>query len=478
MAVRGCPVTASLAAGSDQAVAMCRAGRTVNDCKLILVATILASTLAFLDGAVINVALPSIGNELHVSGASLQWLITGYLLPLGALQLLAGAMGDHYGHRRILALGIAAFTVASLWCALAATAPSLLLARILQGIGAALLLPNSLAVLGTSFDGARRAKAVGTWTAAGAIASAFGPPLAGWMVDEATWRLVFVLNIPLGLAALAMTWAKVPESSSDALPLDLPGTLVATLGLLGLTWAITHWSTRGLSEMALGSFIIALGSLAGLVAIERRRGLSAMIPLPMFTSATFVGLNLFTFFVYAAFGALFVLLPFVLIAAEGYSATAAGCALLPLPVVLGFASPYVSKLASTYGSRVALSSGAALAAAGYGLLLNVGAGSYWLHVFPGVLIIAIGMTVIVAPLTNAVLSSVSLSYTATAAGFNSAISRTGSLIAIAASGAVMMGATDSMLRAFHCATFVGLGLCALSAVLALLALPRATQGLA
>lgn len=465
-------MTVSVAAGSDQAIALCRTGRTVSDCKLILVATILASTLAFLDGAVINIALPSIGRELSASGPSLQWLVTGYLLPLGALQLLAGAVGDHYGHRRTLAFGIATFTLASIWCAVARDIDRLLFARVLQGVGAALLLPNSLAVLGTAYDGNGRGKAVATWAASGAIASAFGPPIAGWMVDATTWRLVFLLNIPLGLAALGLTWFKVPEGSSEALPLDFPGTLMATLGLLGLTLSVTEWSTEGASTL---SFVCGASSLllfAGLAWVESRRGARAMIPLHMFVSSTFVGLNLYTLLLYAAFGALFVLLPFVLITVHGYSATAAGSALLPLPVTLGLASSHASKLTQTYGARAMLSAGAVIAALGYALLWNVGDGNYWLRVFPGVFVIALGMTVVVAPLTTAVLSSVAASYTATAAGFNSAVSRTGSLIAIAASGSVMMGSAENMLDAFYRATLVGVVLCVLSAALVLLALPH------
>lgn len=468
-------MTVSLAAGSDQAIALCRSGRTASDCKLILIATILASTLAFLDGAVVNIALPSIGRELQASGSSLQWLVTGYLLPLGALQLLAGAIGDRYGHRRTLTIGIALFTLASVWCALAAEIDSLLFARVLQGIGAAILLPNSLAVLGIAYDGSGRGKAVATWTAAGAIASAFGPPIAGWMVDEISWRWVFMLNIPLGLAAMGVTLFKVPESSGDTLPLDLPGTVVATFGLLGLTWAVTHGATYGVTPVSMGFGMVSMLFFFALVKIEHRRGPRAMIPSDMFSSPMFVGLNVFTFLIYAAFGALFVLLPFVLITAGGYSAAAAGSALLPLPIVLGLASAYAAKLSSRYGPRTMLSSGAAICAVGYLLLMNVEPGSYWRQVFPGILVVALGMTVVVAPLTTAVLSSVARSYTATAAGFNSAISRAGSLIAIAAAGTVMNGAADGMFRSFHAATLVGAVLCALSAMLAIFTIPRESR---
>jgi EmrB/QacA subfamily drug resistance transporter len=461
-----------LAAGSDQAVAMCRFGHTTKDCSIILVATILASTLAFLDGAVINVALPRIGHELHADGSLLQWLMTVYLLPLGALQLLAGAFGDHYGHRRILFIGTTLFTLASLGCALAGGITDLLAARAVQGLGAALLLPNSLAVLGTAFDGNRRPKAVATWTSAGAIASALGPPLAGWMIDEASWRLVFLLNLPVGIAALGIIVWKVPETRSETLPLDVPGTALATFGLLCLSWAITDASASGVTSGTAGLAMIAFAALAGLLWLEDRRGPRAMMPPKLFASRLFAGLTVYTFLVYAAFGALFMLLPFTLIRAVGYSAAAAGASLLPLPILLGFASSTASSLSIRHGSRAMLAAGAAVSGVGYFLLRDVGGGSYWTHVFPGVVFIAVGSAALVSPLTAAVLSSVESAYTATAAGFNSAISRAGSLIAIAASGAVIMGTPESMLRSFHTAAFVGFAVCTASAVIVWRLLPR------
>lgn len=465
-------MSVALAAGSDQAVALCRFGRTTKDCSLILVATILASTLAFLDGAVINVALPRIGQELRADGSLLQWLMTVYLLPLGSLQLLGGAFGDHYGHRRILILGTVLFTLASLWCALAGDITGLLVARAVQGIGAALLLPNSLAVLGTAFDGSRRPKAVATWTSAGAIASAVGPPLAGWMIDEASWRLVFLLNLPVGIVALGIIVWKVPETLSETLPLDVPGTVLATLGLFCLAWAITNASAFGFTNGVVGLAVMAVAVLAGLVWLEGRRGPRAMMPPDMFASRLFAGLTVYTFLVYAAFGALFVLLPFTLIRVVGYSAAAAGASLLPLPILLGLASSGASSLSIRHGARAMLAAGAALSGIGYWLLRDVDGGGYWTHVFPGLLFIAAGSTALVTPLTTAVLSSVEPAYTATAAGFNSAISRTGSLIAIAASGAVMIGTPESMLRSFHTAAFVGFALCMASAAIVWCMLPR------
>jgi EmrB/QacA subfamily drug resistance transporter len=437
---------------------------------LVLGATVLAASLAFLDGAVVNITLADIGKTFDTTGPLLQWLVTGYLLPLSVLQLLAGALGDHYGRRSILLAGTGLFVIASVACALAAGIETLLAARVLQGVGAALLLPNSLAVLGSAFAGPERGKAVGTWTAAGAIASALGPPLAGWLVDEASWRLVFLLNVPLGVAALWLTLQAVPESANKELPLDLPGTFVVTVALASLTWAVIHWSVTGLDRMSGALIAVSIAYLSILVKIEMARGSRAMIPLAMFGSASFVGLNLYTFFIYAAFGALFVLLPYVLMVVAHYPAAQAGAALLPLPVVLGIVSRFVGRYSAAHGWRAPLSLGAAVSAVGYGLFWNVNGGSYWLEVFPGVITIAIGMAIVIAPLTAAVLSSVDDFHEATAAGFNSAISRTGSLMAIAAAGAVMIGSRQSMLAAFHVAAIVGciLGLisCAISAFLA------------
>jgi hypothetical protein len=265
---------------------------------------------------------------------------------------------------------------------------------------------------------------------------------------------------------------KVPETRSETLPLDVPGTALATLGLLCLSWAITDASASGVTSGTAGLAMIAFAALAGLLWLEDWRGPRAMMPPKLFASRLFAGLTVYTFLVYAAFGALFMLLPFTLIRAVGYSAAAAGASLLPLPILLGFASSTASSLSIRHGSRAMLAAGAAVSGVGYFLLRDVGGGSYWTHVFPGVVFIAVGSAALVSPLTAAVLSSVESAYTATAAGFNSAISRAGSLIAIAASGAVIMGTPESMLRAFHTAAFVGFAVCTASAVIVWRLLPR------
>lgn len=460
-------MTANFAGGSDQGVALCRAGRAVRDRKLILAATVLASSVAFIDGAIVNIALPRIRDEMAGDGALLQWLVTGYLLPLSALQPLAGALGDHFGRRRLLVAGILLFTLTSVLCSLASSIEMLIFDRVAQGVGAALILPNSLAALGSSFEGSERGKAVATWTAAGAIAGALGPPLAGVIIDYASWRWAFLLNLPVGVAALAMTLYKIPNAAARTLPLDVPGSITATLGLLSLTWAVTGASGGSALSFVpgLAGAVVLFGALTW---IERKRGPLAMIPPSMFASRAFVGLNLYTLLLYAAFGALFVALPFVLTTSMGYSAKAAGLAILPIPLIIGLASSRAGRLFNGYSSNAPLLAGASIAALGFALLLNVGAGSYWLRVFPAVCVVATGMAILVAPLTTAVLSSVEAAYTATAAGFNSAVSRAGTMIAIAASATMMTEQADKLLGAFHAAALVGVALCGVSALVALL----------
>jgi len=458
-------MTANLAAGCDQAMALARPHRVTGGPRMVLAATVLASSLAFLDGAVVNIALPAIGLDLGAEEAALSRIVTGYLLPLGTLQLLAGALGDHYGRRRMLVAGIVVFTIASCLCAVAPGAALLMAARIVQGVGAALVLPNSLAVLGSAFRDGERGRAIGTWTAAGALASAVGPPLAGWLVDTANWRMIFLLNVPLGAAALWATLRAVPESADGELPLDGPGAVIATVALGLITWVVSQASASGLGP---ASAVLLLAAVAGGMALwlhERRLGERAMIPPAMFVSPAFVGLNAYTLLLYAAFGGLFVLLPFALMTEAGYTASLAGAALLPLPIVLGVASGSAGRMSAAVGWRLPLAAGAGLVALGFALLAGLGAGSYWTEVLPGLSFIAIGMTGAVAPLTTAVLASVDDRHTGTAAGFNSAISRVGSMVAIAAASTVMgQGGT---LSAFHVAAGIGAALSAAAALIAL-----------
>jgi EmrB/QacA subfamily drug resistance transporter len=443
----------------------------------VLLATILASSLAFIDGSVVNVALPAIGKSYGAGAADLQWTINAYLLPLSALLLLGGALGDHYGRRRMLVGGIALFALASVACAWAPSLAVLLPARVLQGVGAAMLMPNSLAILGNAFSGEARGRAIGTWAAVGAIAGAIGPPLGGWLVGTVGWRAIFYLNVPVAIGAIVIALRFVEENAEGEQALDWPGALLATLALGALTWALTLWSASyhmtGPAWIGLVAGVIALGAF---LIVEHRRRDDAMMPFAMFTSAPFVGLTMLTFLLYGALGGLMVLLPFLLIVAAGYSPLAAGMALLPFPLVIGLASRWAGRLSERIGPRWPLAIGPAVAGGGFALLAIADPqAGYWAGVFPGILVIALGMAGAVAPLTTAVLSSVEATHTGTASGFNSAIARTGGLIATALVGAVIGKTGAALVGAFHVAAWIGAAMAVaagLSAALTLDARPR------
>ena len=425
-----------------------------------LVATILASSLAFIDGSVINVALPAIGHSFAGTAADLQWTINAYLLPLSALLLLGGAAGDHYGRRRLLIFGTALFTVASIACALSPSLAVLLPARALQGIGAAILMPNSLAILGGAFSGDAKGRAVGTWAAAGAIAGAVGPPLGGWLVEVAGWRSIFLLNVPVALAAIAIAHRFVAVTPTAEQALDWTGATMATIALGILTWALTLWSkdyamtTQSLIGIVLGSLL-----LVAFLVTEHRRGERAMMPLALFRSRAFVGLTVLTFLLYGALGGLLVLLPYLLIEAGGYTPLHAGMALLPIPLVIGLASRTMGRVAERIGLRWPLTAGPLVTGVGFLIFARSDPqASYWTSVLPALMATAIGMAGVVAPLTTGVLSTVDARHTGTASGFNSAVARTGGLIATALVGAVIAQSGAALVGAFHIAALIGVAL--------------------
>jgi EmrB/QacA subfamily drug resistance transporter len=443
----------------DAAAAECtRSARTPAHPRLVLATTILASSLAFVDGSVVNVGLPAIGRNLAADPGMLQWIVNAYLLPLSALLLLGGAAGDRFGRRRLLMAGTALFGLASLGCALAPALPMLLVGRFLQGVGAAMLMPNSLAILGSAFSGEAKGRAIGVWAATGAAMGAVGPVLGGWLIDTVSWRAIFLINLPLATGAILLAWRYVARDGDGRdRPLDGWGGALATLGLGALTWALTLGSGRGgWSPAAVGGMALALATLAGFVWVERRRGERAMTPPSLFASSTFVGLTLLTLLLYGALGGLFVLVPFVLIKGAGYSGTAAGAALLPLPLVLAAASPLMGALAGRIGSRIPLSVGPLVVAVGFLLALRIGRGAdYWSEVLPAILVIAVGMSGAVAPLTVAVLSAVDSRHTGSASGLNSAVARSGGLIATALLGSVLAAQGAQLFAAFHAAMTVG-----------------------
>ncbi len=433
--------------------------------NLVLTTCILASSLAFVDGSVTNVGLPAIGKSLNAGGADLQWVVNAYLLPLSALLLLGGAAGDRYGRKRLLVAGTALFAAASIACALSSNLTLLLTGRAWQGIGAAVLMPNSLAILGDSFSGEARGRAIGIWASIGAVMAAIGPVLGGWLIDTAGWPAIFLINLPLAAGAILLALLYVTDTREEDRPaLDIPGGALATLGLGLLTWGLTLGTGRdGWSLLAVGGVTGGLLSMLAFAWVEKMRGERAMMPLAMFGSSSFIGLTLLTLLLYGALGALMVLVPYFLIQASGYSGVQAGSALVPAAVILALASPVMGQLAGRMGPRLPLTAGPLVVAAGFVLLWRVDVQSnYWTVLFPAVIVISTGMAGAVAPLTTAVLGAVDARHTGSASGFNSAIARAGGLIATALLGGVLGAAGGQLITGFHFAALA----CAIGSVAA------------
>ncbi len=437
-----------------------------------LAASILASSMAFVDGSVTSVALPAIRADLSASAGSLQWVVNAYLLPLSALLLLGGAAGDRFGRRRMFLIGVAGFFVSSLACALSGSLALLLTARFVQGVAAAMLMPNSLALLGSAYAGEERGRAIGTWAAAGAITAAVGPLLGGWLIGAVGWRAIFYINLPLAAGAFALGWWRVPESLPGKDRLDWLGVGIATLALAAVTWGLTELSSaHPLLIPGLAVFGAGLAALGLFVLVEHRAGPHASMPLSLFATMSFGGLSLLTFLLYGALGATLVLIPYLLIEGRGYSPLLAGAALLPIPVILGGASRFMGAFAMRIGPRWPLGIGPLVVAAGFVLAARAAPGaSYWTTLFPALIVVAIGMAGAVAPLTNAVMASVDERHVGTANGFNSAIARTGGLIATALLGSVLGAKGAALESAFDVAVLVAAGAAALAGVSALLML--------
>lgn len=435
--------------------------------RWVVAAAVLGSGVAFLDGTVVNAALPAIARDLHADLGDLQWVLTGYLLTLGSLLVLGGSLGDRYGRRRIFQLGLIGFAITSIVCAFAPDTASLIIARCVQGATAALLVPNSLALVSASFHVDDRGRAIGAWSGLGGIATAIGPFLGGWLIDSVSWRLVFLINLPIAAGAVWIASRHVPESRDEhaAAHLDVVGSVLLTVGLAGVVYALIEGPGNGWSSLAVGAGVVGAVALFAFGVVETRRA-HPMVPLGIFRSHQFSGANAVTFAVYAALGAVTFLLVVHLQTDLGYSALEAGASLLPITACMLLLSARAGALAQRIGPRWPMTIGPLIVALGMFLLGRVDPGStFWATVFPAMLVLGLGLSLTVAPLTATVLGAVDDSHAGIASAINNSVARIAGLLAVAVLPAAAgltasqgLDLVDGFSRAMHlCAVLAAIG---------------------
>ncbi len=443
--------------------------------RWVLLATVLGSAMAAIDATVVGIALPAIGADFHASLTSLQWVVTAYTLTLAGLLLFAGALGDRYGRKKIFLIGVAWFALASILCGAAPNAPVLIAARAVQGIGAALLTPGSLAIIEASFRPDDRSKAIGAWSGFGGVGTAIGPFLGGWLISAVSWRLIFIINLPFAILVVVVGLRHVPESHDPGATgrLDVAGGVLVTLGLIGLTYGLIDGPSAG--WMAPGSITALIGGVLLLAAfmVRERRASAPLLPLGLFRSVQFRAANVVTFAVYGALGGILFLLPIQLEQVSGYTPLQAGISLLPVTFIMLLLSARSGALAGRIGPRLQMSVGPVVIGIGLFLFARVGSsGSYLTEVLPAVLVFGFGLAINVAPLTSTVLAAAPAERAGIASAVNNDVARAAGLLAVAILPAVAGLTGSSYLHpeefsaGFRTASFISAGICILAGVLA------------